>query len=113
MGSIGAKENRGFFSIYFLSRGILVHLKNKLKLLAFIRICLTEKDAVVGKEEMSDTRTAPANGYAYERMIPNRLMNNSRETLGTEEEKARREGISLTKASRWFDGTMGSPIYKD
>ena len=71
-------------------------MKNKRKLLAFIRICLTEKDAVVDKEEMSDTRTASANGYACERVIRNHLMNNSRETLGTEEEKARREGISLT-----------------
>ena len=107
------RSNRGFFSVYFLPRGILIHLKNKLKLLAFIRICLTEEDAVVGEEEMSDTRTASTNRDACERVIPNRLMNNSRETLGAEEEKARREGISLTKAFKRLDGTIGSPIYKD
>ena len=81
--------------------------------MAFIRICLIEEDVVVGEEEMSDTRAASANRDAYERVIPNRLMNDSRETLGTKEEKARREGISLTKASRRLDGTIGSPIYKD
>ena len=92
---------------------MLIHLKNKLKLLAFIKICLTKEDAIVGKEEMSDTRAASANRDARERMIPNRLINNSRETLSTKEEKARRKGITLMEASRRLDGTIGSPVYKD
>ena len=96
-----------------MPRSILIHLKNKLKLLAFIRICLTKEDSIVGKEEMSDTRAASAYRDASERMIPNRLINDSRETLSTKEEKARREGISLTKAFKRLDGTIGSPIYKD
>ena len=90
-----------------------MHLKNKLKLLAFIRICLTKEDAIVGKEEMSDTRAASAYRDASERMIPNRLMNDSRESLGTKEEKARGERITVTKASRRLDGTIGSLVYKD
>ena len=81
--------------------------------MAFVRICLTKEDAIVGKEEMSDTRAASAYRDASERMIPNRLMNDSRETLDTKEEKARRERITVTKASRRLDGTIGSPIYKD
>ena len=36
---------------------------------------------------MSDTRAVSANRDARERMIPNRLVNNSRETLDTKEEK--------------------------
>ena len=62
---------------------------------------------------MSDTWAASAYRDARERMIPNRLINDSRETLSTKEEKARREGITLTKATRRLDGTIGSPVYKD
>ena len=58
---------------------------------------------------MSDTRAVSANRDARERMIPNRLVNNSQETLSTKEEKAGRKRVTLSEASRRLDGTIGSP----
>lgn len=61
---------------------------------------------------MSDTK-ASTDRDASEKVVSCSLMDNSRETFGTKEEKTRGEGVALAKTSRWDDVSISSPIYKN
>ena len=88
-------------------------MKDLFELLALFRICFTKENAVISKEQVGDIRTTSTNGDAREEVVPNSLMNNSRETLGTKEEETRRKGVSLSKTFRRSDVSKGNPIYED
>ena len=59
--SVGAKEDQGLVSIDFLPRGLFIAIEDVYKLLAFLDTCFAKEKAIVGEEEMSEDRAAPAN----------------------------------------------------
>ena len=59
--SVGAKEDRGLVSIDFLPRGRFIAIEDVYKLLTFLDTCFAKEKAIVGEEEVSKDRAAPAN----------------------------------------------------
>ena len=64
LGSISAKEDKGFVSVDLLPQGKLINSKNFLQLVTLITIGPTEEEAVVRKDEVSDFWCTPTNGCA-------------------------------------------------
>ena len=75
--SVGAKEDRRLVSIDFLPRGLFIAIEDVNKLLAFLDTCFAKEKAIVGEEEMSEGRAAPANKNTTYLLVSSGFVNES------------------------------------
>ena len=61
MRGVWAEEDRRLVGIDFLPRGRFIAIEDVYKLLTFLNTCFAKEKAIVGEEEMSEDRAAPAN----------------------------------------------------
>ena len=72
---IRAEEDRRLVGIDFLPRGRFIAIEDVYKLLTFLDTCFAKKEAIVGKEEMSKERAAPANRNTTYLLVPSGFVN--------------------------------------
>ena len=72
---IRAEEDRRLVGIDFLPRGRFIAIEDVYKLLTFLDTCFAKKEAIVGKEEVSKERAAPANRNTTYLLVPSGFVN--------------------------------------
>ena len=72
---IRVEEDRRLVGIDFLPRGRFIAIEDVYKLLTFLDTCFAKKKAIIGEEDVSKERAAPANRDSIYLLVPSGFVN--------------------------------------